>query len=238
MADRKRIRYYKTFQDDFVESADQSFALPEDYIWIRDGKGARLVRVVLCAVAYLFAAVYGKLCLHLSIVRNVDWREYRGSGAVVYGNHTQPVGDVFIPVLVCAPKRCYMVASPANLGIPVLGPLLPWMGALPIPGSPSKLPRFLRAVQQRLREKCCVVVYPEGHVWPYCTQIRPYPETSFDYAVKNHVPAFSMTTTYQARRSQTSRGSRSTWTAPFTRTKGCPGRSRSGSCGMKSLPAW
>ncbi|MCC8099254.1 MAG: 1-acyl-sn-glycerol-3-phosphate acyltransferase [Clostridiales bacterium] len=200
MADRKRIRYYKTFQDDFVESADQSFALPEDYIWIRDGKGARLVRVVLCAVAYLFAAVYGKLCLHLSIVRNVDWREYRGSGAVVYGNHTQPVGDVFIPVLVCAPKRCYMVASPANLGIPVLGPLLPWMGALPIPGSPSKLPRFLRAVQQRLREKCCVVVYPEGHVWPYCTQIRPYPETSFDYAVKNHVPAFSMTTTYQARR--------------------------------------
>ncbi|MCD8367395.1 MAG: 1-acyl-sn-glycerol-3-phosphate acyltransferase [Clostridiales bacterium] len=200
MAARKRIYYYKTFQDDFVESADQAFALPEHYAWIRDGRGARLLGALLYAAGYLFAAVYGKLCLHLKIVRSVDWKAYRDSGAVVYGNHTQPLGDVFVPALVCAPKRCYTIASPANLGIPVIGPLLPWMGALPIPGSLSKLPQFLRAVQQRLRERCCVVVYPEGHVWPYCTQIRPYPETSFDYAVKNRVPAFCMTTTYQARR--------------------------------------
>ncbi len=200
MAVRKRICYYKTFQDDFVESANQAFTLPEDYTWIRSGRWARFLSAALYGAGYLFAALYGKLCLHLSIVRNVDWKAYRGCGAVVYGNHTQPIGDVFVPALVCAPKRCYSVASPANLGIPVLGALLPWMGALPIPDSLSKLPQFLRAVAQRLEEHCCVIVYPEGHVWPYCTQIRPYPATAFDYAVKNHVPAFCMTTTYQARR--------------------------------------
>ncbi|MCD8010376.1 MAG: 1-acyl-sn-glycerol-3-phosphate acyltransferase [Lachnospiraceae bacterium] len=200
MAARKNIYYYKTFQDDFVESAQQDFTLPEDYTWIRNGRRARLRSAVVYGAGYLFGVLYGKFCLHLKIVRAADWKKYRDQGAVVYGNHTQPLGDVFIPGLVCSPKRCYTIVSPANLGIPGIGPLLPWLGALPIPDNLSQMSSFLRAVQQRLQEKHCVTVFPEGHVWPYCTQIRPYPATAFDYAVKNRVPAFCMTTTYQARR--------------------------------------
>ncbi|MCD8146958.1 MAG: hypothetical protein LUD84_06745 [Clostridiales bacterium] len=93
MAARKQVRYYKTFQDDFVESAGQDFTLRSDYVWIRDGRGARLLRAVLYAVGYVFAALYGKLFFHVKIVRDVDWKAYRDSGAVVYGNHTQPIGD-------------------------------------------------------------------------------------------------------------------------------------------------
>ena len=200
MADTKKVQYYRSFQDDFVESANQSYALGEDYVWVRTGAGAKAARAVLYAVAYLFAMVYGKLALHLKIVRNVHWKDFQGSGAVVYANHTQPVGDVFLPLQACAPKRCYTVASPANLGIPVLGRLLPWLGALPIPADFERMKKFLAAVDRRLREGNCVIVYPEQHVWPYCTQIRPYSATAFDYAVKNKVPAFSMTTTYQRRR--------------------------------------
>ncbi len=200
MADTNRVRYYKTFQDDFVESSDQDFTLPEDYVWIRESKTAKLARPILYAIAYLFALLYGKIAFHLKIVRTVDMKRYRDIGAVVYGNHTQPIGDVFAPALVCAPKQCYTIASPANLGIPVIGTLLPWMGALPIPSDFKQMRKFLSAVRQRLQENNCIIVYPEQHVWPYCTQIRPYPATSFDYAVKNKVPAFCMTTTYQHRR--------------------------------------
>lgn len=200
MSSKKQIRYYKTFQDDFVESSNQDFVLPEDYVWIREDKGARFARSVLYAIAYLFALIYGKIVLHLKIVRTVDMKDYRNTGAVVYGNHTQPIGDVLVPALVCAPKRCYTIASPANLGIPVIGATLPWMGALPIPSDFRQMKKFLGAVRLRLRESNCIIVYPEQHVWPYCTQIRSYPATSFDYAVKNKVPAFCMTTTYQHRR--------------------------------------
>lgn len=200
MAAAKQIRYYRTLQDDFVESSNQNFTLGADYVWIRDGVGAKIARSVLYAVAHLFALLYGKLALHLRIVRNVNMKDFRSSGAVVYGNHTQPVGDVFIPALVCAPKRCYTIASPANLGIPVIGRLLPWLGALPVPKDFEQMKAFLNAIRQRLEEGNCVIVYPEQHVWPYCTQIRPYSATAFDYAVKNSVPAFCMTTTYQPRR--------------------------------------
>ncbi|MCD8161247.1 MAG: hypothetical protein LUE61_08780 [Clostridiales bacterium] len=200
MSSKKRIRYYRTFQDDFVESSDQNHTLPDNYVWIRESKGARLARPILYVVGYLFALIYGKIALSLKIVRAVDMKDYRNTGAVVYGNHTQPIGDVFVPALVCNPKRCYTIASPANLGIPVIGALLPWMGALPIPNNYRQMKEFLGAVRQRLQEHNCVMIYPEQHVWPYCTQIRPYPATSFDYAVKNKVPAFCMTTTYQRRR--------------------------------------
>ncbi|MCD7807245.1 MAG: 1-acyl-sn-glycerol-3-phosphate acyltransferase [Lachnospiraceae bacterium] len=200
MADKTGVRYYKTFQDDFVESPDQNFALTDHYVWIRTGLTARIARSLLYAVGCLFGWIYGKLVLRLRIIREVDLKKFSDTGAVVYGNHTQPVGDVFIPALVCAPKRCYTVASPANLGIPVIGSLLPWMGALPVPDNRKKMKEFLSAVQQRLQEKNCVIVYPEQHVWPYCTFIRPFSATAFDYAVRNKVPAFCMTTTYQRRR--------------------------------------
>ncbi len=200
MSEHRQTRYYKTFQDDFVESSNQSFSLNEDYVWIRTGFGASIARSVLYVVARFVAFIYGKLFLHLNIARNVDMKKYRNTGAVVYGNHTQPVGDVFVPALICSPKKCYTIASPANLGIPVIGSLLPWMGALPIPNHMEQMKKFRAAVNQRIQEGNCIVVYPEQHVWPYCTQIRPYSATSFDYAVKNKVPAFCMTTTYHPRR--------------------------------------
>ena len=84
MPSKKQIRYYRTFQDDFIESSNQSFVLPEDYVWIRDGKGARFARSALYAIAGLFALIYGKAVLHLTIVRTVDMKDYRNTGAVVY----------------------------------------------------------------------------------------------------------------------------------------------------------
>lgn len=121
-------------------------------------------------------------------------------GMVVYANHTQMIGDVFTPILVCRPKRGYTIVSPANLGLPVIGKILPDLGALPIPGDFRHMKQFTKAVQERLAQGGCVFVYPEAHVWPYCTYIRPYPDTAFSYAVENHVPAFCMTTTYQKRK--------------------------------------
>lgn len=122
---------------------------------------------------------------------------YQQHGYFLFGNHTQPIGDVFLPAIVCAPKRIYTIANPANLGIPVIGKLLPMLGALPIPNTTHGLRKFNLAVQQKIEEKHCVVIYPEAHVWPYCTWIRPFPASSFRFPVNCAVPAFCTTVTYQ-----------------------------------------
>ena len=59
------------------------------------------------------------------------------------------------------------------------------------------------AVDTRLvKQKKCLVIYPEAHVWPYATKIRKFPAggKSFKYAVRNNLPVFSMTTTYHRRK--------------------------------------
>ena len=43
-----------------------------------------------------------------------------------------------------------------------------------------------------------LVVFPEAHIWPYYTGIRPFSAVSFQYAVAGGVPALPVAVTYRA----------------------------------------
>ena len=115
----------------------------------------------------------------------------------IYGNHTQPVGDVFIPALCVLPKRIYTVVSTANYGIPFIGKILPYLGALPVVGSLHGIKELNKAIEERINKNHPIVIYPEAHVWEYYTEIRPFPETSFKYPAKLNKPVIAMTVTYR-----------------------------------------
>lgn len=198
MKDRK-VRYYRSFEDDFSQSAHQDYVLPEDYRWVRNDLGSRLLSGTVYALAVLFSAVYCKCFLHMKVKGRKNLKGIRG-GCILYGNHTQPVGDVFIPALCLLPRRIYTVVSTANYGIPVIGRILPYLGALPIVSSLRGMKELSWAMEHRLAGSHPIVIYPEAHVWEYCTRIRPFPDTSFKYPVKFHCPAFAMTVTYQRSR--------------------------------------
>ena len=44
------------------------------------------------------------------------------------------------------------------------------------------------------------MIYPEAHIWPYYTKIRPFTDMSFRYPVQFDLPVFCFTDTYQKRR--------------------------------------
>lgn len=194
------IRYYQSDTDDFVHSKNREYCLPDDYAWLDE----RLVRRILAAAVYraawIFSFFYVRLFRRIKIKNRRALRQCRKSGCFLYGNHTQPVGDVFTPAYICGRQRIYTVAGQENLGLPVIGRLLPYLGALPVPDTLPQMKQFLEAVHRRIDEKCCVVIYPEAHVWPYYTEIRPFPLTSFRFPVECDAPAFCMTTTYQKKR--------------------------------------
>lgn len=199
MSKEPPVRYYSSFSDDFSQTACQDYVLPEQYRWVRSDWRSRLRSGIIYAAALAFSSVYCRLFLHVRIRGSRLLRQDKNSGIFLYGNHTQPIGDVFDPALACFPRRIYTLASPANLGIPVLGRLLPYLGALPIPGSIAGMKELSQALALRLEQKACIVVYPEAHVWEYCTQIRPFSDTSFKYPVKYGVPAYCMTAVYRKR---------------------------------------
>ncbi len=194
------VKKYRTYTEDFVESKDQEIRLPEGYVWIHKNPVYRIYAAALYGAARVFTFFYTRFWLHIRVVNRKVFRKCRHSGYFLYGNHTQPVGDAFAPVRYIFPKRAYTIMSPANLGIPVLGKILPGLGGLPIPDSVDGMKKFLEAVKSRIEEKKCIIIYPESHVWPWCSFVRPFPDTAFRYPVMYQVPAFCMTTTYQKRR--------------------------------------
>ncbi len=105
-----------------------------------------------------------------------------------------------MPTTVAAPTRIYSIASPANLGIPFIGRVLPYAGALPTSPTISGTKELKEAIGTRVAQGHCIVVYPEAHVWEYYTGIRPFPSTSFSFPVNLGAPTYVMTTTYQKRK--------------------------------------
>ncbi len=196
----QKTYYYKSFNDDFIESKNQNYKLKENYKWINNNIFFQSGSKILYFLAKVFGFFYYKFVLHVKIKNKMILKKYKKQGYFLYGNHTQPIGDIFIPAFACGTKRIYVVVSPSNLGVAGIGPLLPMLGALPVPIGVKDTKKLLDSITKRIEQKKCVVIYPEAHVWEYYTKIRPFPSTSFKFPVHCNVPSFCMTTTYYKRK--------------------------------------
>lgn len=147
-----------------------------------------------------FAFLFCKLRYRHSVKNRRVLRGMRRSGCFVYGNHTLMAGDAFIPNLVLSPKRTYVVVNPENLSAPGTRNFLQMNGAIPTPTALSGYRPFLEALEKRTVQRAAVVIYPEAHIWPYYTGIRPFSAMSFAYPVRFDEPVFCFTNTFHRRR--------------------------------------
>ena len=151
-------------------------------------------------VATPIAWFYTRLVFHHRMIGREKLKQFRHSAYVMYGNHTQDIADAFIPTMLNFPKDDYVIVHPNNVSMPFLGKVTPSMGALPLPDDMAAYRNFLRAVEHRIAQHHAIVIYPEAHIWPYYTKIRPFTDKSFHYPVKFDVPVFCFTNTYRKRR--------------------------------------
>lgn len=190
----KKIYYYNSFQDDFMESKVQNYKLKANYKWVHRNLFYRILAFLLYLLVTLFALIYAKLYLHVKIKNKKILKKEKGY--FLYSNHTQMLGDVFNPFLICFPHHPFIVCSQANLGIPILGKLLPMAGAIPIPDNIHDMIKFKNTINYHIENNKPIIIYPEAHLWPYATMIRDFAPTSFHYPVENAKKVFVATTTY------------------------------------------
>ena len=117
----------------------------------------------------------------------------------LYGHHTQATADALIPTFITHPANAYVIVHPNNVSMPVLGRITPYIGALPLPDDIAASRNFRAIIDKRVREGSPIFIYPEAHIWPYYTGIRPFPDDSFYYPIKYNVPVFCFTNTYKRR---------------------------------------
>lgn len=205
LPEEERVFYYASENDDPIKTKEQEkkikVKLPEDYVFIPKNPFVKLYSAVLYRGFKVFARWYAKYYLEMKIVGREKFKKAKGKGYVIYANHTNPFHDAFSPAVV-ADRRIFTIISPVNLLLPGIGKFLPYIGAMPLGSSEKKKKEMNEAVDKRLKQKNCLVIYPEAHVWPYYTGIRKFPagDKSFKYAVRNDLPVFTMTTTYQKSR--------------------------------------
>ena len=202
MAERKIIYYQDELNDEFSTAQISAMPIDDDYKYIRDasffGKITHWfwLRVVFTPIA----TFYSKFILRQKIINKGLLKKFKFTGYFLYGNHTHDLGDALMPHFTNFPKHNYIIVHANNVSMPVLGKLTPHLGALPLPDTKGAFKNFVSAIEQRIHEKKCVIIYPEAHIWPYYTKIRPFTDVSFAYPIKLDVPTFCFTNTYQKRR--------------------------------------
>lgn len=200
--DRRRVIYYSDeLNDEFSTAQITPREIDENYVYIHSSRFKRFThffwyRIVATPIAFAYVRlVFG----HKAKGRH-KLKKHLGDGYFMYGNHTQDIADAFIPNVISYPKTDYIIVHPNNVSMPVLGKVTPSLGALPLPDELKAYKNFIDAVQTRISQGHCVVVYPEAHIWPYYTKIRDFPETSFAYPAKLGTPVYCFTNTYHKRR--------------------------------------
>ncbi|TSO25594.1 lysophospholipid acyltransferase family protein [Lactobacillus sp. LL6] len=188
--------YYTHLTDDLVDSHNQNFALSENYTILPSKPLQKAWNIIARTLASGFGWIYSKLFLHVHVEGKNKLKTVKNTGYFVYGNHTQPMGDVFTPLTIFSPYNFYAIANQANWGIPIIGKFLVRYGGLPVGKNIKQSIKLIKAIQQVINNKGIVMIYPEAHVWPYYTKIRPFDATSFHFPIKSNAPSFVMTTTY------------------------------------------
>ncbi len=199
--DKRKVIYYEDeLNDEFSTAEITPRKIDGGYVYDRHGFFRAVSRFFWYRmIATPLAFLYVKLSLHQRTVGGEKLKPFRRTGIFLYGNHTQAVGDPLTPNVFCFPQRVSFIVHPNNVSMPVLGRINPSLGAIPLPDTRDAYRNFNDCVYGRIEKKGAVVIYPEAHIWPYYTKIRPFVDGSFGYPCKNGTPVFCFVNTYQKR---------------------------------------
>ena len=193
--------YYSAMTEDFAgtnittQTVDATFPYIHKNLFWRAG-----AFLLYYAIALPLGTFYIKVVNRTKFINRKALRQIKGS-FFLYGNHTH-WSDAFLPHVVAAMKRTYIIAGPDAVSIKGIRNIVQMLGGIPIPTKVKAMRAFIGTVKQRSAEGGCIAVYPEAHIWPYYNGIRPFPATSFAYPAELGVPVVAMVTVYRETRNR------------------------------------
>lgn len=197
----KIVYYENELQDEFSTAQITPKRIDGSYRYDRTSFWGRVAhffwyRIVATPLAFC----YLKLKFRHKIVNRSLLKGKKKQAYFIYGNHTQAMADALAPTFVCFPKDAYLIVHPNNVSIPFVGRVTPYLGALPLPDDMEANRNFIKTLEKRVSEGRTIFIYPEAHIWPYCTKIRNFGDQAFYYPIKHGTASYCFTNTYQKRK--------------------------------------
>ena len=192
------IYYSDILNDEFSTMEIKTPTIDGNYKYRRDGfVGSILHFLSFRLIGKPLAYIYLKSQFKHRIVGRKKLKKFKKQAIFLYGNHTQIIGDALIPAFILRPRSMSVIVHPNNTAIPGIGKWVPYLGGMPLPSDMAATKNFMAELDRRIKKKrSAVVIYPEAHLWPYYTGIRPFKSTSFTYPIQYHAPAFCFVNTY------------------------------------------
>ncbi|MBP3256062.1 MAG: 1-acyl-sn-glycerol-3-phosphate acyltransferase [Clostridia bacterium] len=201
MEDKKIIYYEDELNDEFSEAKITPRRIDENYKYFHKNPFWNFCSFMMQNFVSMPIKYFDlKLKFKHKYIGKEKFKQCKKTGYFIYANHTQAFEDTFIPSVANYPKRNFLIVNPANVSMKGMKTLVEWLGAIPIPDTKEAMKKFLDIINYRINKKCSITIYPEAHIWPYYTKIRPFKSVSFKYPVKLNVPVFCITNTYQKRK--------------------------------------
>lgn len=201
MSKRKVIFFSDELNDEFSGVKIEPRVIDGGYKYLRNSFPHKVARFFWYRIVFTpIAAFYSRVIRGQRVVNSRLLKKFKFTGYFLYGNHTHALGDALMPHFTNFPKHNYVIVHPSNVSMKFFGKITPYLGALPLPDTKDAYKNFSEAIKTKIKEHRCIIVYPEAHIWPYYTKIRPFSDTSFSYPIKYDMPTFCFTNTYQKRR--------------------------------------
>lgn len=200
------IFYYSDpLNDDFEKTNTlKRIELPKDYKYIHTNIFYRIYAFLLF---WCIAKPVLKTILFFGGVR-VKGKKYikevkkKGTGGFIYMNHTSFWDMIDIQAAVVPWRRSNIIGYTDTLTLPRFVRFLAiGLGFIPLPSSVSDYRKFDECLKYYYeKHKRFTIIFPEAHIWPYYTKIRPYISTSFKYPAKLNAPVIPITSCFSKKR--------------------------------------
>ena len=203
MVNKKRYKYQDTIyysdllNDDFG-TPYKTKQLPKNYKYIGDGIWKVIDFVLYRIIARPIAYMYMKFKFNQKIIGKKNLKKIKG-GYFIYANHTLFVGDAFTPNLLEVKRKNYIITGEASSSLTGILNIERAVGAIPLSKNLTGIRQFLKTID-KLSIKSSITIYPEAHIWPYYTKVRPFKDNSFKYPVKLNKPIIVLTNTYSKKK--------------------------------------
>ena len=147
----------------------------------------------------LIGFLVGKIGFHQRIKNRQILKRYKKKGYFIYANHTHGLVDAITPSQTSG-KRNHIIVSRETISVPGIKGLVSMLGVIPIYKDISEFEDFNNCIKKRITQGKSITIYPEAHIWPCYTKIRPFKKDSFRFPVDLKTPVYVLTNTWQKRR--------------------------------------
>lgn len=203
---KERVLYYKDeLNDDFGNIEFNNVVVPDNFNykrnWWRVFADGFLYWVIIHPILSL-ACIFN----HTHIKGHKNLNEYykltkkSKSGGFIYGNHVSNQDAYQLQAYVIWRRRVNIIGLANTLSVPFLRGLVKALGYIPLATTLRGQANMMKALEYYIKDKKeDVLIYPEAHIWPYYTKVRPFVSASFHYPAKFNVPVLPFVTVFKKR---------------------------------------